>query len=122
MKGTEHFKDVIQNYLETRASYDELFAESFRKENKRIDECITYILTEVQRMGCAGLSDEEVYSLAVQVVVNHTIELTEEEKAGARKKAIERYQAEEYRKLTAKKPKAEKQVEQQIAQPSLFEF
>ena len=39
MKGTEHFKDVIQNYLETRASYDELFAESFRKENKSIDEC-----------------------------------------------------------------------------------
>ena len=106
MKGTEHFKDVIQNYLETRASYDELFAENFCKENKNIDECITYILTEVQRMGCAGLSDEEVYSLAVhyydednievgkyincQVVVNHTIELTDEEKAEARKKAIER--------------------------------
>ena len=122
MKGTEHFKDVIQNYLETRASYDELFAENFRKESKNIDECITYILTEVQRMECAGLSDDEVYSLAVhyydednievgksincQVVVNHTIELTEEE----------------YRKLTAKKPKAEKQEEQQIAQPSLFEF
>ena len=122
MKGTEHFKDVIQNYLETRASYDELFAENFRKESKNIDECITYILTEVQRMECAGLSDDEVYSLAVhyydednievgksincQVVVNHTIELTEEEK----------------RKLTAKKPKAEKQEEQQIAQPSLFEF
>lgn len=100
MKGTEHFKDVIQNYLETRASYDELFSENFHKENKNIDECITYILTEVQRMGCAGLSDEEVYSLAVhyydednievgksincQVVVNHTIELTEEEKAEAR--------------------------------------
>lgn len=131
MKGTEHFKDVIQNYLETRASYDELFAENFRKESKNIDECITYILTEVQRMECAGLSDDEVYSLAVhyydednievgksincQVVVNHTIELTEEEKAEARKK-------EEYRKLTAKKPKAEKQEEQQIAQPSLFEF
>ena len=46
MKGTEHFKDVIQNYLETRASYDELFAENFRKESKNIDECITYILTE----------------------------------------------------------------------------
>lgn len=51
MKGTEHFKDVIQNYLETRASYDELFAENFRKEKKNIDECITYILTAVQRMG-----------------------------------------------------------------------
>ena len=57
-----------------------------------------------------------------QVVVNHTIELTEEEKAEARKKAIERYQAEEYRKLTAKKPKVEKQMEQQIGDASLFEF
>ena len=74
MKGTEHFKDVIQNYLETRASYDELFAESFRKENKNIDECITYILTEVQRMGCAGLSDEEVYSLAVHYYDEDNIE------------------------------------------------
>ena len=70
-------------------------------------------------MGCAGLSNEEVYSLAIhyydednievgksidcQVVVNHTIELTEKEKAEALKKAIERYQAKEYRKLTAKK-------------------
>lgn len=61
-------------------------------------------------------------SINCQVVVNHTIELTEEEKAEARKKAIEQYQAEEYRKLIAKKPKAEKQLEQQIAQPSLFEF
>ena len=60
-------------------------------------------------------------SINCQVVVNHTIELTEEEKAEARKKAIERYQAEEYRKLTAKKPKAEKQAEEQL-QPSLFEF
>ena len=51
---------------------------------------------------------------------NHT-KLTEEEKAEARKKAIEQYQAEKYRKLTAKKPKAEKQLKQH-PQPSLFEF
>ena len=124
MKGTEHFKDVIQNYFETRASYDELFAESFRKENKSIDESITYILTEVQRMGCAGLSDEEVYSLAVhyydednievgksincQVVVNHTIELTEEEKAEARQRAVEQYQREELSKIKSRNAKQRK--------------
>ena len=49
MKGTEHFKSVIQCYLENRASYDELFAETFRKENKSIAECVTYILSEVQK-------------------------------------------------------------------------
>lgn len=116
MKGTEHFKDVIQNYLDTRASYDELFAENFRKESKNIDECITYILTEVQRMGCAGLSDEEVYSLAVhyydednievgtsincQVVVNHTIELTEAE----RQKHGKRLSSDTKRRNTANLP------------------
>lgn len=139
MKGTEHFKDVIQNYLETRASYDELFAESFRKENKSIDECITYNLTEVQRMGCAGLSDEEVYSLAVhyydedniemgkyincQVVVNHTIELTEEEKAEARLRAVEQYQHEELSKIKSRNTRPKKAETTKIAsQPSLFEF
>ena len=65
MKGTEHFKDVIQNYLETRASYDELFAENFRKENKNIDECVTYILNEVQKSGCSGFPDDEICSMAV---------------------------------------------------------
>ena len=49
MKGTEHFKSVIQCYLENRASYDELFAESFHKENKSIDECVTYILSECNK-------------------------------------------------------------------------
>ena len=139
MKGTEHFKDVIQNYLETRASYDELFAESFHKENKSIDECITYILTEVQRMGCAGLSDEEVYSLAVhyydednievgkyincQVVVNHTIELTDEEKAEARQRAVEQYQREELSKIKSRNARPKKAETTEIAsQPSLFEF
>ena len=139
MKGTEHFKDVIQNYLETRASYDELFAESFRKENKNIDECITYILTEVQRMGCAGLSDEEVYSLAVhyydednievgksincQVVVNHTIELTEEEKAEARQRAVEQYQREELSKIKSRNARPKKaETTEIVSQPSLFEF
>ena len=139
MKGTEHFKDVIQNYLETRASYDELFAENFRKENKNIDECITYILTEVQKMGCAGLSDEEVYSLAVhyydeddievgkavscQVTVNHIVELTEEEKAEARQEAIKQYQREELAKIQSRNARVKKteSVVTQV-QPSLFDF
>ena len=60
-----------------------------------------------------GLTDEEVYSLAVHffdeddieisnsiacnVIVNHTVELTEEEKAQARQDALKEYQAEQLR-------------------------
>ena len=93
MKGTENFKRTIQEYLEKRAQTDELFAKSYAKPNKSIDECITYILNEVQQSGCNGFEDNEIFGMAVHyydednldvgkkincnVVVNHTVELTE---------------------------------------------
>ena len=139
MKGTEHFTRTIAEYLNQRAATDPLFAPNLMKPNKNIDECITYILTEVQRMGCAGLSDEEVYSLAVhyydednlkvgkpincKVVVNHTIELTEEEKVEARENAIKQYQREELAKIRNRNARPKKTETTEIAsQPSLFEF
>lgn len=92
MKSTEAFKQVIQNYLENRAKEDALFSISFAKENKTIDECISYILSEVQKSGCNGFADEEIYSMAVHyydeddikdvnpinatVVVNHKVDKT----------------------------------------------
>lgn len=92
MKSTEAFKQVIQNYLENRAKEDALFSISFAKENKTIDECINYILSEVQKSGCNGFTDEEIYSMAVHyydeddikdvnpinatVVVNHKVDKT----------------------------------------------
>ena len=100
MKATEHFKQTIKTYLDERAKNDELFAVSYAKENKNMDDCATFILNQVKRSKCMGLTDEEVYSLAVHffdeddieignsiacnVIVNHTVELTEEEKAKAR--------------------------------------
>ena len=48
MKGTTNFKATIQVYLEERARTDELFAVSYAKEHKNIDNCITYILNEVK--------------------------------------------------------------------------
>ncbi|WP_333615780.1 PcfK-like family protein, partial [Bacteroides pyogenes] len=86
-----------------------------------------------------GLSDEEVYSLAVhyydednlkvgkpincKVVVNHTIELTEEEKVEARQNAIKQYQREELAKIRNRNARPKKAETTEIAsQPSLFEF
>lgn len=137
MKTTDLFKQEIKSYLDKRAAEDSLFAVSYSKEGKNIDDCCTYILNMVQKSGCNGFADDEIYSMAVHyydednidvgkpiscnVVVNHTIELTDEEKEEARKKAIELYQQQEIKKMQdkAKKPKVEK-VEN--AMPSLFEF
>ena len=87
---------------------DELFAAKYDNPDKNIDDCVTYILNWVQKSGCNGFCDDEIYGQAIhyyeekdievgkplncQVSVNHHIELTEEEKAQARQEAIRQYQ------------------------------
>ena len=38
MKGTEHFKQAIKEYLDGKARTDELFAVSYAKENKNLHD------------------------------------------------------------------------------------
>ena len=139
MKATEHFKQTIKAYLDERARNDELFSVSYAKENKNMDDCVTFILNQVKSSKYMGLTDEEVYSLAVHffdedgieignpiacnVIVNHTVELTEEEKAQARQEALKEYQAEQLRKMQKRtnKPKTPK-AQPEITTPSLFDF
>lgn len=90
----------------------------------------------MQRSGCQGFSDSEIYGRAVhfydedeievgnpldcQICVNHVVELTEEEKAEARQNAIRQYQDEELRRLQNRhKTTAKKETQ---VQPSLFDF
>lgn len=54
------------------------------------------------------------------VVVNHFVELTEEEKKEARQKAIQKAQDEVYKKITQPTKKAKKVA--LTPQPSLFDF
>ncbi len=56
MKGTEHFTRTIAEYLNQRAMADPLFAPNLQKPNKNIEECITYILNEVQKAGATDLT------------------------------------------------------------------
>ena len=140
MNGTEQFTRTISEYLNLRAATDPLFAPKLKKPHKNIEDCITYILKQVQQSGCNGFEDDEIYPMAVHyydednlevgsrvachVVVNHTIVLTEEEKAKARKQAIQQYQAQELRRLQEPrqvKTKASTDSEQ-APQPSLFDM
>ena len=147
MKGTEHFTRTIAEYLNQRAMTDPLFAPNLIKPNKNIEECITYILNEVQKSGCNGFDDDEllrawlekIFSMAVhyydeddievgkavscQVAVNHVVELTEEEKAEARQEAIKQYQREELAKLQSRNARVKKTENAATqVQPSLFDF
>ena len=137
MKGTEHFTRTIAEYLNQRASTDPLFAPNLMKPNKNIEDCITYILNEVKKSGCNGFDDDEIYSMAVHffdednidigkpldchVAVNHVVQLTDEEKAEARRQAIEQYQREQLAKMRNHSERTKK-AENKVVQPSLFDF
>ena len=140
MSGTEQFTRTIAEYLNLRAATDPLFAPKLRNPHKKIEDCITYILKQVQQSACNGFEDDEIYSMAVHyydeddlevgspvachVVVNHTLVLTEEEKAEARKQAIQQYQAQELRRLQEpKRVKAKASTDsEQVPEPSLFDM
>lgn len=144
MKSTVLFKQTIKDYLDERAKTDKLFALNYAKANKSIDECITFIFQEVQKSGCNGFADDEIYGMAMhyydednlgeikathcKVVVNHHIELTEEDKEQAKRDAIEKYQqecinkmrAEEKAKADKEKAKAKANKSVEAYSPSLF--
>ena len=148
-RGTRAFSETIKAYLERRAESDALFAIRFANPSKSMEDCVTYIINQVQKSGCNGFADDEIFGMAVhyyeeneievgkpincQVVVNHTVELTEEEKEQARQDAINRLRDEVIASALAKqemakmrRPKTtEKKTSEnnpQIAQPSLFDL
>jgi len=87
------------------ARRDPLFADRFCNPNKKMEDCITFILNQVKNSGLQGFDDSEIYALAVhyyveenvdpgspvqcQVVVNHQVQLTDEEIAEQRRRAKE---------------------------------
>ena len=67
------FKEAIKSYLDERAGTDELFAKSYAKENKNLDECCSYIMGEARKRGNAvAMSDTEVFGLAVHTITMRT--------------------------------------------------
>ncbi len=138
MQGTEQFKVVIKNYLDKRAQEDELFRAKYETTTRTIDDVVTYILNEVKASGCNGFDDAEIFSMAVHVideptleigkpikchvVVNHHIELTDEEKAQQRELALKRFQEEELRKLQTRNSQLKATKPQETKQPELSLF
>ena len=75
MNTTEYFKRTIQAYLEERAMEDELFAAKYDNPDKNIDDCVTYILNWVQKSGCNGFCDDEIYGQAIHYYEEKDIEV-----------------------------------------------
>lgn len=67
---------------------DPLFAPNLQKPHKNIEECILYILSEVQRSGCNGFADEEIYSMAVHYYDEDDVEEDKERIKGLQMKNL----------------------------------
>ncbi len=134
------FKEAIKSYLDERARTDELFAKSYAKENKNLDECCSYIMGEAKKLGNAVcISDNEVFGMAVHYydeddikvnklpagtravasTLSQPVKLTEEDKKRAREEAIRRLAEEQYA-LLKKKPSRAKKDTTEVQQMSLF--
>lgn len=134
------FKEAIKSYLDERARTDELFAKSYAKENKNLDECCSYIMEEAKKLGNAVcISDNEVFGMAVHyydeddIKVNklpagtravastspQPVRMTEEDKKRAREEAIRRLAEEQYALLKKKSSRGKKEATE-VQQMSLF--
>ena len=134
-QGTDYFKLTIQNYLDARAREDELFAPRYANPKRTLTIAALSSSTKYGRAVATGLPTRK-YTLwhstittredidigkpvSCKVVVNHTVELTEEEKAEARRNAIRKAESEAYAKLAKAKSKPKK-IEDNKLMPSLF--
>ena len=132
--GSDLFVRKIANYLVQCARKSEPFAKNLGKEGKSIEDCAKYIVGCVRDSGRQGFDDSEIYGLAMHyydeddidvnnvslssVVVNHMVELTDEEKESARKEAYDKLVQEQKEMLSGKNKK--KKEGSSESQQSLF--
>jgi hypothetical protein len=117
-KSSDLFKKTILEELTKRAQTDSLFAASFQKPGKTIDECINYIINTVHKSEICGFADDEIFGMAAHyydeddigtqnpmdcsIISNHYVSLTPEEILEAKKQAKEKVLNEEIQRLRSK--------------------
>lgn len=115
MRGTGHFRQTAKEYLDGKARTNKLSAASYARESKNLNDYIAFILNQAEASGCRGMTGDEVWLLVIHyydednvsvrdpvscdVVVNHRVELTEEEKIQARRDALKACQEEKVCKI-----------------------
>ena len=137
MKPSENFKKVIQTFLESKTKQDLVLTQRYNSPSKNLDECVNYILQKVKESGCNGFTDNEVFGMALhyydedkldpitelkdtRVIVNHVVELSEEDKQVAHQIAMNKAVDKHYGKITSQPQAKDKKVAVQAEQASLF--
>ena len=118
------FKKTIKKYLDSFAAIDEPFEAKYENPDKNLDDCCNYIFNQVKKSGCCGFADDEIYQMARhyyqeeidkndltpvngKVVVNHQVELSEDDKKKAYEQALKEYKDKVIKEEENKAKKAE---------------
>lgn len=132
MKATKDFIEVIQSYLEGEAGKDEQFRIKWESSEKTAEQACNYIMSEVSKSKRNGWADAEIYGMAKhfidedelkdpgtengvrRIVVNKSIDLSEEEKKRAKEEAkaayLKQLEIEEKERIAKEKEKEEKKA------------
>lgn len=136
----EAFKKHIEAYINGQVEADPMFADIFKKSERSIDDCISYLLNWVKASGSQIVAKEEIYgqvihfytenlapgtNIRAHVVCATRAQLTEEDKREAYQEALRQYQQNELAKLQANANKPKTKPKTAPAQPqttlSLFD-
>ena len=131
---------MIRQFLIKQGEKDPAFLKHCREmsktQNKNTADCCTYIINQVKQSGKCGFADEEIFSMAMhywdedkidvgerpqcQIVLNHEVQLSDEEIAECKREARERIIRQQ---MEAMKPKSTPTAAAKKTQnePSLFE-
>lgn len=103
------FETAIKTYLDDVAAKDELFAKSYNKPNKSIEECCAFIMGEAQKAANGkkeiACKDEEIYGLAMHYYDEDDIKV---EKTATKVKAVHVSDSSLIKKPKKGKPKVQK--------------
>jgi hypothetical protein len=142
MEFSSSFKEVIKTQFDALALVDKLFAKTYSKPNKNLDDCVKYILEQVRKANVAGWADDDIFNMGMhyyqeddikaptsapkcKIVINREVQLTDEEVKKAKQDAIEKVISEQKTKIQSTATKKQKAKEssvkpQQPQQLSMF--
>ena len=140
-KQSERFEAVIRQFLIKQGEKDPAFlkrcCEVSKTQGKNTADCCTYIINQVKQSGKFGFADEEIYSMAMhywdedkidvgerpqcQIVLNHEVQLSDEEIAECKQEARERIIRQQMEALKPKHTAPSTSKKSENEQPSLFE-
>ncbi len=142
MKSSTSAIEVMQQMLQERCIAEPMFAIKMANPSKSMEGAINYLCSQIQKSGLCVVDDATVMNLLVHYFDENEIEegnivvskpeLSEEDKANLKEKAMEQYKEEQLRELrrqsqpkatapkhTATAPKAGAEIN---VQPSLFDL